>query len=336
MAVGRSKWAWVRMLGGAAIVAALFWRLGTGAFVAGIRVVDAPAMIAAFGIGVATTVVSAWRWRLVAAGLGLRLSLRTAVADYYKALFLNAALPCGVLGDVDRAVRHGRVEGDVGRGVRAVMLERTAGQVVLIGVGLGVLLAVPSPVSAQLDRHGPAVSVAALVVAGVALVGLAFGTRLRRGTSRVAGAARAGAAEIRAGLLSRRAWPGVVLASTIVLAGHLATFLLAARVAGSTVPLLRLAPLMVLALLAMSLPVNIGGWGPREGVTAWAFAAAGLSATQGLTIAVAYGVLAFVAALPGALVLATRVARRRHLAGARATSPVDHGITAPKSDEMPA
>jgi hypothetical protein len=52
--------------------------------------------------------------------------------------------------------------------------------------------------------------------------------------------------------------------------------------------------------------VNIGGWGPREGVTAWAFGAAGLSATQGVTIAVAYGLFAFVAALPGAIVLATR------------------------------
>jgi uncharacterized membrane protein YbhN (UPF0104 family) len=133
---------------------------------------------------------------------------------------------------------------------------------------------------------------------------------MRRGTSRAANAARAGAAEIRAGLLSRRTWPGIVLASTVVLAGHLATFVVAARAAGSTASLLRLAPLMLLALLAMSLPVNIGGWGPREGVTAWAFGAAGLSAAQGVTIAVAYGLFAFVAALPGAIVLATRALGR--------------------------
>ena len=317
MRVSRSRWAWIRLLGGAGIIAVLWWRLGTGAFVAGIRVVDASAMLAASGIGVATTVFSAWRWRLVAAGLGLRLPLRAAIADYYTALFLNAALPGGVLGDVNRAVRHGREEGDVGRSVRAVMLERTAGQVVLVGVGLAVLLTVPSPVSEQLDVYGPAASIVAVTAAVAGLVVLAWGARMRRGTSRVAGAARAGAAEIRAGLLSRRAWPGVVLASTIVLAGHLATFLVAARVAGSTVPLLRLAPLMVLALLAMSVPVNVGGWGPREGVTAWAFGAAGWSATQGLTVAVAYGVLAFVAALPGALVLATRALSR--------PAPAPHG-----------
>ena len=107
-------------------------------------------------IGVATTVFSAWRWCLVARGLGMRLSLRGAIADYYKALFINAALPGGVLGDVDRAVQHGREEGDVGRSVRAVVLERTAGQVVLVSVGLTVLLTVPSPVLSHLQdkrRH---------------------------------------------------------------------------------------------------------------------------------------------------------------------------------------
>jgi uncharacterized membrane protein YbhN (UPF0104 family) len=309
--VTRSVWAGARLLGGAGILAVLVWRFGTGAFLDALRVVDVPALVAAFAIGVATTVLSAWRWCLVARGLGLRLSFGGAVADYYTALFLNAALPGGVLGDVNRAVRHGRGQGDVGRGVRAVVLERTAGQVVLVCVGVVVLLTVPSPVLPHLERYGPA---AGLGAAGAATAGAAaylLPALLRRGTSRAATAARAGAAEIRAGLLSRRTWPGIVVASTVVLAGHLATFVVAARAAGSTASLLRLAPLMLLALLAMSLPVNVGGWGPREGVSAWAFGAAGLSAAQGVTIAVAYGLFAFVAALPGAIVLIVRAAGGR-------------------------
>jgi hypothetical protein len=52
----------------------------------------------------------------------------------------------------------------------------------------------------------------------------------------------------------------------------------------------------------MVLP-SVAGWGPREGVTAWAFAAAGLGAAHGVATAVVYGVMAFVAGLPGALVL---------------------------------
>ena len=37
------------------------------------------------------------------------------------------------------------------------------------------------------------------------------------------------------------------------------------------VPLL---PLTMIVLLAMGVPTNIAGWGPREGVAAWAFGAA--------------------------------------------------------------
>jgi uncharacterized membrane protein YbhN (UPF0104 family) len=326
--VTRAVWAWVRMLGGVSIIAVLVWRLGSGAFLNGLRIIDGGDLLVAFLIGVTTTVFSAWRWCLVARGLGMRLTLREAVAEYYKALFLNAALPGGVLGDVDRAVQHGRGEGDVGRGVRAVVLERTAGQIVLVSVGLIVLLTVPSPVLTELSRHGVAAGGTAATLAVVAVLALVVWGRLRRGTSKVASAARTGVAEIRSGLLARRNWPGIVLASAVVLFGHLATFVVAARAAGSTASLLRLAPLMLLALLAMSLPVNIGGWGPREGVTAWAFGAAGLSASQGLTIAVAYGLFAFIAALPGAIVVVSRALSRLKAKRIARLAPISPAVVA--------
>lgn len=135
-------------IAGAAILAVLLWRLGTGAFLDGLRRIDGPTLLAALGIGLFTTVLSAWRWCVVARGLNIKLPLGGAVADYYRALFLNAALPGGVLGDVHRAVRHGQNTGDIGRGVRAVVLERTAGQIVLLVAGVTILLTLPSPVLA--------------------------------------------------------------------------------------------------------------------------------------------------------------------------------------------
>jgi hypothetical protein len=87
-----------------------------------------------------------------------------------------------------------------------------------------------------------------------------------------------------------------------VVAGHAVTFLVAARTAGVDAPLLRLLPLVLLAMLAAALP-SVAGWGPREGATAWAFGAAGLGADRGAATAVAYGVMVLVASLPGALVL---------------------------------
>src|SRR5699024_11278254 len=101
-------------------------------------------MAAALVIGVITTLCSAGRWLLVARRVGLRLSLGRAVADYYRALLLNAVLPAGVLGDVHRAVSHGRRSGHLGRGVRAVVLERVAGQAVLVVATAALLFTLPT------------------------------------------------------------------------------------------------------------------------------------------------------------------------------------------------
>jgi uncharacterized membrane protein YbhN (UPF0104 family) len=287
---------------GVTILALLLWRLGTGVFLEGLRRIDGPALLAALAIGVLTTVFSAWRWQLVARGLRIRLPLGEAVADYYRALFLNAALPGGVLGDVHRAVRHGQSAGDMGRGVRAVVLERVAGQMALAAVGGAVLLTLDSPVLAEARHLAPVAG-----LAGLGALAVVVALRMNRTpSSRRGRALRATLGEAREALLSRRNWPGVALSSAVVLAGHLGMFVLAARIAGTDASVAVLLPLAVLALLAMGLPLNIGGFGPREGVTAWAFAAMGLGAGAGLATAIVYGVLSFVASLPGAAVLVAR------------------------------
>lgn len=309
----------LRVLVGAAILAALAARLGTGAFVDGLRAIGTGPVLAALGIGLLTTVFSAWRWCLVARGLGLRLPLATAVADCYRALLLNSVLPAGVLGDVHRAVSHGRQAGDVGRGVRAVVLERAAGQVVLVLVAVGLLLAHPALLTAAAGalvpsglNAGMAVVLAALVALGVVgalwFVGV-FGARTVRGrrpASRLCNALQTALADIRTGVLSRGTWPGVVLLSVAALGGYLTLFVVAARAAGSQATVGELLPLLVPALLVMGLPINVGGWGPREAIAAVGFGAAGLGAAQGLTAAVVYGLLSLIACLPGLGVLLLR------------------------------
>ena len=97
----------------------------------------------------------------------------------------------------------------------------------------------------------------------------------------------------------RHAWPGVVLASTVALGFYIATYLLAAHAVGVTASALTLLPVVMLVLLAAALPLNLAGWGPREGMAAWAFAVAGLGAEQGLATAVAFAAIVLVANLPG-------------------------------------
>lgn len=311
---------------GVAVLGVLLWHLGTGVFLDGLRRIDVPTLAAALGIGLVTTVFSAWRWQLVARGLRIRLPLGAAVADYYRALFLNAALPGGVLGDVHRAVRHGRSSGDLGRGVRAVVLERVAGQLALAVAGAAVLLTLPSPVRAQARHLAPPAGLAALGALAVVLALRMNGTPSRRGR-----ALRRTLGEAREGLLSRRNGPGVALSSAVVLTGHVAMFVVAAHVTGSAASVPVLLPLAVLALLAMGLPLNVGGFGPREGITAWAFGAAGLGAGTGLAVAVVYGVLSLVASLPGLLVLAAR-----WYAGLRGRAPHPGAATAAPAGDAPA
>jgi hypothetical protein len=261
---------WLNLGLAATTLAFLVWQLGTGPFLDGLRAVDGGALAAAAALAVLTTACCAWRWRIVARGFGVELPLGTAVAVYYRSIFVNLTLPGGIVGDVHRGIDHG---------LRPVVWERVAGQVVQIVLTVAVLLVMPSPVR-------PVMPFVAL-----ALLAVVLAARRR--------------------LIITRAWPVIALTSAVVVAGHVATFLIAARTAGATAPLSELLPLALIVLLAAALP-NIGGWGPREGVTAWAFAAAGLGASLGVATAVVYGVMVLIASLPGAAVLVATAAPWRN------------------------
>ena len=313
--MSRSVSSWARLAGSAVILAVLVWRLGTGPFLAGLGAVDAHALLAASAIFFLSTVCGAWRWTIVSRGLGLRLSLRAAVAAYYQAVFLNLMLPGGVAGDVHRGVTHGREVHDVGRALRAVAWERGAGQVVQVVLAISVLLVLPSPVRSSM----PFVALATLaLVLGVVLVGR---VRARDKCSRWTRMRNAFVADLRDGVLRRKALPAVAFASAVVFIGHAATFLVAARAAGVDAPVSRLLPLALLAVLAMVLP-SIGGWGPREGVTAWLFSAAALGAERGAATAVAYGVLVLAASLPGGVLLVAGWFPRRRVGRAQSRQRV--------------
>lgn len=292
----RKAWLWARLLGGAAVVAAVVRQVGTGPFIDGVRAIDLRSIVAAAGITALTTGCCAWRWRLVAHGLGVDLTTPTAVAAYYRSQFLNATLPGGVLGDVHRGMQHGRHVSNVGRALRAVFWERMAGQIVQIVLAVALLSVLPSPV----QQFMLIVTFATVVVAAGTLF---LGRMLaHRGPAFWSHVVRTSAADLNG--VSSKAWLGIVLTSCAAVAGYTAIFLIAAHSVGSTASLLRMLPLVMLVLVAAAVPMNIAGFGPREGIAAWAFGAAGLGTNQGVATAAVYGILVLIACSPGAAVLA--------------------------------
>ncbi len=293
----------LRLAAGVIVLWFLVRLVGAAPFVDGLRAVTWPAVVAAVTLTILTTVCSAWRWQVVARALGIDIGLWRATSAYYRSLFLNSVLIGGVIGDVHRAVTHGRRAGDVARGVSAVAWERLWGQVIQAVVTAVVLLTVASPVRPAL----PYVLAGIAVVAGCAA--LVLRGAARRGRSRLARTVGVVSEDLRYGL-ARDVWPKLVLASVLIVAGHTATFVVAARVAGCTAPLGELVALLLVVQIAVVIPLSIGGWGPREGAAAWAFAAAGLGAATGVTIATLYAVLMLVAVAPGAGLLLGDAVRR--------------------------
>ena len=292
-----------------AVAVAVLWflarHLGAAPFRAGLRAVTWQAVTAAVILTAATTVCSAWRWRVVARALGVGITLPAAVGAYYRSLFLNSVLIGGALGDVNRAVTHGRRAGDMAAGLRAVAWERLTGQVIQAAVTAVAVLALAAPVRAAL----PYVLAGLAALAALALL-VARGAA-RRGRSPLARAARTVTTDLRHGLLAPAVWPQLTLASILVVAGHTATFLIAARTAGTTAPLGELTALLLVIQTATVIPLSIGGWGLREGAAAWAFAAAGLTAATGITATILYAVIMLPAVAPGAGLLLIDAIRRR-------------------------
>jgi uncharacterized membrane protein YbhN (UPF0104 family) len=215
---------------------------------------------------------------------------------------LNTVLPGGVVGDVHRAVAHGRGVGRLAQASRAVAAERAVGQAVQL------VLAAIVVVSLGLWDYAPGVGIVVLALAVVCVcVIIAARVSLRART-----AIRREIEILRVGVGSPAALAAVTAASVVVVACLVAMFVVACVAVGVDAPIGRLLGIAVIVILAGSIPFSIGGWGPREGVAAWAFALGGLGATTGIAVSTAYGVLAMIAVTPGAAVLAaTAIGRHR-------------------------
>jgi uncharacterized membrane protein YbhN (UPF0104 family) len=306
---------------GAAVIVGTVAVVGAGPLLRGLQAISPAAVLAAALLCAVATCAAAWRWRTVSSELGVAMPWSAAVASYYRSQFVNTVLPGGVVGDVHRAYRQGASTGELALAARAVVTERVAGQLVQGVTTVGVLVALG--MTAPLAGLAPAVGWAAVVVAGLLVAAVVVAFSSRRARAILSREVRL----VRSVFRTPRAALSIVAASLVVVAAHVGTFVVAGLAVGIEASPGELVGLALIALAAASLPLNVGGWGPREAASATAFAAAGLGAGAGLAVSTAFGVLTVVAVLPGAVVLIagliTARKRERRRAGADRSAAID-------------
>jgi len=214
------------------------------------------------------------------------------------------------MGDAARAWRHARLPSTSGAAAwQAVVIERGAGQLALLLVVVASVLAAPA-LQVVPGRLGDAVDLRGLpwmgVLAVLALVATALAGRTRT-------ALRSLASATRRALLGRAVLLRQLLASLLIVASYVAVWLCCMRMIGLVTPPAQAAALVPWVLLAMAIPLSVGGWGIREGAAALVWQAAGLDAAEGVAASVCYGLVVLLSTLPGAFVL------QRHKPDARST-----------------
>lgn len=294
----------VRPLMGLVLLGAIAWWLEPASILGEVQRLSPGWALLALALTLPPLLLSAWRWRLTARLLGLSLSFRRALREYYLALFINQVVPGGVVGDAARAWRHSRDSGRRGGAWRAVIIERASGQLAMALLTLAVLAASPlwhdllgraaGKVSASGWLPGAAIALALPVAIGVWLA--------RRPPAPLVGLG----GDLRRSLLAASVWPKQLAGSLLVVASYALVFVCAARAIGVGLPVATLLALVPPVLLAMLIPLSFAGWGVREGAAALVWGLAGLPPAQGVAVAMAYGALVLLASLPGGLVLLRR------------------------------
>lgn len=277
----------------------LLWHVADGAAAARLLAAANPLwLVAAMAALTLQTLLSALRWRLTAAQLGIVLGRRVALREYYLSQIVNQAVPGGVIGDAGRALRSREAAGLMAAG-QAVVFERLAGQIAIFAVmvaGFAATLIVPGGLDWPLWAGRV---VAGLIATGLAMPGL-LGVLARGG--RAAGLRRQGAALWRAVFAPQVRARQIAFSFATALC-NIAGFGFCIWAVGVALPMPAIAALVPLILLAMVIPVSISGWGLREGAAAALFPLAGASASDGLAASIAFGLAFLATVLPGIILL---------------------------------
>jgi len=243
------------------------------------------------------TILSALRWKITASQLGIKMNSNKALREYYIAQAANQSLPGGVLGDLARAARSSQQAGWL-RAAQAVVIERLIGQLGLLIVFFSALvISLVSLSEFEIPIWLLLASSMALLLSALVLATLVSIARLSNsGFSRFLTGIWI---NLQAAIFDKKVfWMQLLLSlGTAIL--NVYAFVLSAWAIGAEIDLIASFIVIPIVLLAMLVPLTIGGWGVREALAATLFPLAAAGATQGLAASVAFGLVFILASAPG-------------------------------------
>lgn len=262
---------------------------------------------AAVALMAASIVVGGVRWYLLLRAAAIGVPRRNAIRAFSLAFLLNSVLPTSVGGDAVRAWVVGRPTGRVVLAATSVVLDKATGLACLFVVAWATLLLDPSSVP-----HAVAVSLAwttALFAAAtaVAVAAAAGSARLaRRLPARVRDASEQAWSALHGWARAPRLVLSVIALGIVYQLMAVLVLVLLAEAIGFDFPISLAAVTAAVVLVAMLLPISVGGFGVREAGFVVLLGEAGIGATDATLLSLLSVLVIVLASVAVLLPLAAR------------------------------
>ena len=257
--------------------------------------------IFAFGMLLLQTVVANFRWKNVLFHLNIIASFKEILQIIWIGLFFNQILPSSIGGDALRSYYLYKRGYTVGHSMLSVLIDRMIGLIALVMFVLATLLLTIDLVNEPIARWGIFMIAISSIIAIILVLSIDRYTqnllhwKIIRGLCAVA-------RESRNMLFSVS--PGIKLIALSLMIHTLtiiAIILLSIGI-GLDLNWLGIIIIIPLTLLIMTAPVSIAGWGIREGVMVIGLGYLGVAPESALALSLLYGILMFIASLPGLVI----------------------------------
>jgi uncharacterized protein (TIRG00374 family) len=252
------------------------------------------------GILVAQQFFTSLRLRRLVASLGKGISVRTAMDAVFIGVFFSQTFISFIGGDAMRVWRLTTRGVDLSLAARAVLLDRVAGFVALIGLIAGCLPFLYSILPDPSMRTGLGLALALGLFATIFFLALSRTPESLRKVRVLRLLADVSHQTVAIAKNPANVFPLLSLSLVVQVMNVVAIYAIALGL-NASVSFANLVILIPPVLLLAMLPISFAGWGVREGAMVVALGLVGVSAELSVAISICFGLALIVIGLPGGL-----------------------------------